>query len=204
MSVDVENLNEFMIDVLKELGNIGAGNAATSLATITSKKINMDVPNVKILEFKDLSEMLGGEENLIAGIYFELSGDILGNIMFALDISSSINLTKILFNRDEKKEDLDEMDMSALAEVGNILASSYVNALSSLTNLNIVISVPSVCLDMAAAILSVPAIQSGYVSDHALLIENVFEEGDKNVEGNFFFLPVLDSFQKILHTLGVS
>lgn len=204
MSIDIENLNDFMIDILRELGNIGAGNAATSLAAITSKKIEMMVPNVKILEFKDVSEILGGEENLIVGIYFELSGDILGNIMFALDIQSSINLAAILFNRDKKKKELDEMDMSALAEVGNILASSYVNALSEITRLKIAISVPSVCVDMAAAILSVPAIQFGYVSDHALFIENIFEEGNKNVEGNFFFLPDLKSFQKILNRLGVN
>ncbi len=204
MSIDIENLNDFMIDILKELGNIGAGNAATSLATITCKKIDMKVPNVKILEFKDVSEILGGEENLIVGIYFELSGDVLGNIMFALDIQSSINLAAILVNGDEKKEELDEMDMSALAEVGNILASSYVNALSEITNLKIAISVPSVCLDMAAAILSVPAIQFGYVSDHALFIENIFEEGNNNIEGNFFFLPDLKSFKKILNRLGVN
>lgn len=204
MSMDIENLNEFMIDVLKELGNIGAGNAATSLASMTSKKIDMEVPNVKILEFKDVSGILGGEENLVIGIYFELSGDILGNIMFTLDLDSAINLTGILFNRDDTKAQLDEMDMSALSEVGNILASSYVNSLSALTNLNIIISVPSVSVDMAAAILSVPAIQFGYVSDHVLMIENIFEEGEKQVEGNLFFLPDLGSFEKILYTLGVN
>ena len=84
MSVNVENLNSFMIDILKELGNIGAGNAATSLATMTAKKIDMNVPNVKILEFKDVANILGGEENLVIGIYFELTGDIKGNIMFVL------------------------------------------------------------------------------------------------------------------------
>ncbi len=204
MSIDVENLNGFMIDILKELGNIGAGNAATSLANMTSKKIDMEVPNVKILEFNEVSNVLGGEENLIIGIYFELSGDLLGNIMFALDINSAINLTDILFNRDSSEKNLDEMDMSALSEVGNIIASSYVNSLSALTNLNIVISVPSVSVDMAAAILSVPAIQFGYVSDHALMIENIFEEGEKHVEGNLFFLPDLSSFEKILHALGVN
>lgn len=204
MSIDVEDLNGFMIDILKELGNIGAGNAATSLANMTSKKIDMEVPNVKILEFDDVSKILGGEENLIIGIYFELSGDILGNIMFALELDSAKNLTDILFNRNKDKRELDQMDMSALSEVGNILASSYVNSLSSLTDLKISISIPSVSVDMAAAILSVPAIQFGYVSDHALMIENVFEEGEKLVEGNLFFLPHLNSFEKILKALGVN
>lgn len=204
MSIDVEDLNGFMIDILKELGNIGAGNAATSLAHMTSKKIDMEVPSVKILEFNDVAGALGGEENLIAGVYFELSGDILGNILFTLDIPSATNLIDILFNRDKVERPFDEMDISALSEVGNILASSYVNSLSALTGLKIMVSVPAVSIDMAAAILSVPAIQFGYVSDHALMIENIFEEGDNLVEGNLFFLPNLDSFDKILNSLGVN
>lgn len=204
MSINVENLNSFMIDILKELGNIGAGNAATALASMTSKKIDMNVPNVKILEFKDVAPILGGEENLVIGIYFELSGDIKGNIMFALNMTSANNLTNILFNREKKDEELDEMDISALAEIGNILAASYANSLSALTNLKIMVSVPSISIDMAGAILSVPAIQFGYVSDHALLIETIFLENENLVEGNLFFLPEMSSFNKILKGLGVS
>ncbi len=204
MSINIENLNSFMIDILKELGNIGAGNAATSLASMTSKKIDMNVPNVKILEFKDVAPILGGEENLVIGIYFELSGDIKGNIMFALNMTSANNLTNILFNREKKGEELDEMDISALSEIGNILAASYANSLSALTNLKIMVSVPSISIDMAGAILSVPAIQFGYVSDHALLIETIFQENENLVEGNLFFLPEMSSFNKILKGLGVS
>ena len=156
--LDVGNLNHFMIDILKELGNIGAGNAATALASMISKKVNMDVPNVRILEFKEVAEVLGGEENLIVGIYFELTEDVVGNMMFALDMDSAINLTNMLFNRERNDRQLDEMDISAISEVGNILASSYANSLSSLTGLKIFISVPSISIDMAGAILSVPAI----------------------------------------------
>lgn len=203
MTINVENLNSFMIDVLKELGNIGAGNAATSLASMISKKIDMNVPNVRIMEFKDVAEILGGEENLVVGIYFELMEDIVGNMMFALDLDSAINLTNILFNREKKDKKLDEMDISALSEVGNIIASSYANSLSLLTGLKMFISVPSISIDMAGAILSVPAIQYGHVSDHALMIETIFEEEQNLVAGNLFFLPDLSSFDKILIALGV-
>ncbi len=203
MTINVDNLNNFMIDVLKELGNIGAGNAATALANMISKKIDMKVPNVRIMEFKDVAEILGGEENLIIGIYFELMEDVVGNMMFALDLDSAINLTNMLYNREKEDKNLDEMDISALSEVGNIIASSYANSLSSLTGLKIFISVPSLSIDMAGAILSVPAIQYGHVSDHALMIETVFEEEQNLVAGNFFFLPDLSSFEKILLALGV-
>ncbi|CAK7042999.1 chemotaxis protein CheC [Tissierella sp.] len=203
MTINVDNLNNFMIDVLKELGNIGAGNAATALANMISKKIDMKVPNVRIMEFRDVAEILGGEENLVIGIYFELMEDIVGNMMFALDINSAINLTNMLYNREKEDKELDEMDISALSEVGNIIASSYANSLSSLTGLKMYISVPSISIDMAGAILSVPAIQYGHVSDHALMIETIFEEEQNLVAGNLFFLPNLSSFDKILLALGV-
>lgn len=203
MGLDIDNLNDFMIDILKELGNIGAGNAATALASMLSKKIDMKVPDVKVLEFKDVAEILGGEENLIVGIYFELTKDIVGNMMFTLDMNSARNLTNILYNRDKKDKELDEMDISALSEVGNILASSYANSLSALTGLKIFISVPSISIDMAGAILSVPAIQFGHIGDHALMIETIFVEDENLVEGNFFLLPDPESFNKILSSLGV-
>lgn len=205
MGFDIEEINDFMIDVLKEIGNIGAGSAATALANMLSRKIDMNVPNVRVLEFKDVAEILGGEENLVVGIYFELSEDIVGNMMFALDMASAMNLSNLLLNRNKgKEESLDEMDISALSEVGNILASSYANSLSALTGLKAYISIPSISIDMAGAILSVPAIQFGHIGDHALMIETVFVEDENLVSGNFFLLPDLESFDKILSALGVS
>lgn len=201
--MDVENLNAMMIDILGEIGNIGSGNAATALAGMLSKRVDMNVPVVKILEFKDVAGVLGGEEELVVGIYLDLNKDISGNIMFILDLESAINLSNMLLNRIDTEEDLDDLAMSALSEVGNILASSYANALGNLTNLNISISVPSLAIDMAGAILSVPAIQFGYISDRVLLIETIFEEGNNSVRGNLFLLPDMTSFEKILSSLGV-
>ncbi|HHV27257.1 MAG TPA: chemotaxis protein CheC [Tissierellia bacterium] len=203
MAFDVDDINDITIDVLKELGNIGSGNAATALATMISKKVDMAVPQVKILDFKDVPKILGGEEVPVVGIYFEMSGEIIGNIMFVLSLESGKNLTNILFNKKNNSMELDEMDMSALSEIGNILASSYINSLSALTGLKLTISVPSLATDMAGAILSVPAIQYGYIADHVLFIETQFQEGDKKVTGNLFMIPEIDSFKKLLKSLGV-
>ena len=199
----VDNYDDILLDVLKEIGNVGSGNAATALATMIDKKVDMAVPQVKILEFKDVSEVLGDIEKPLVGIYFEMSGDIEGNIMFTLDIESAKNLVNMLFGRTEGPEEMDEMDMSALSEVGNILAASYINSLSGLTQLNLNISVPSVAIDMAGAILSVPAIQFGHMGDHAIFIETQFEEGDRSISGDLFLVPEIDSFDKILKSLGV-
>lgn len=202
--MDVDNLNDMMIDILGEIGNIGSGNAVTALSNMLSKRVDMNVPQVKILEFNEVATLLGGEENLVVGIYLDLDEEIKGNIMFMLDIESAINLSNMLLNREGNNiEKLDDMAISALSEVGNILASSYVNSLSALTGLKITVSVPSLAIDMAGAILSVPAIQFGYIADRVLFIETVFKEGDNTVRGNLFLLPDMNSFKKILLSLGV-
>ncbi len=201
--MDVENLNNMMIDVLGEIANIGSGNAITALSSMLSKRVDMSVPQVRILEFNEVAAVLGGEEKLVVGIYLDLGEEVEGNIMFIIDIESAINLTNMLLGRKGNGVELDDMARSALSEVGNILASSYVNSLSALTGLRISVSVPSLAIDMAGAILSVPAIQFGYIADQVLFIETVFEEGNKTVKGNLFLLPDMDSFGKILSSLGV-
>lgn len=203
MRLDIEGINDVVLDVLKELGNIGSGNAATALATMISKKVGMNVPQTKILDFRDVPSILGGEEVPVFGIYFEMTGEIIGNIMFVLSLKSAKNLTNILFDRESKSMKLDEMDISALSEIGNILASSYINSLSALTGLKLTISIPSIAKDMAGAILSVPAIQYGYIADHVLFVETQFQEGENKVSGNLFMIPEVDSFEKLLESLGV-
>ncbi|MBZ2173851.1 chemotaxis protein CheC [Schnuerera sp. xch1] len=199
--MDSENFNSTILDVLKEIGNIGSGNAATALANMLSKRVNMNVPKVKIIEFKDVPMIVGGEEKLVVGIYLNLRDDVKGNILFLLDMESAINLVNLLLNK--KVKELDDISISALSEVGNIVASSYVNSLSALTGLKVKISVPSLAIDMAGAILSVPAIQFGLISDHVLLIETIFKEGENFVKGKLFLLPDIDSYKKILSNLGV-
>lgn len=203
MSINIDDINSNILDVLKEIGNIGSGNAATALANMISKRVNMDVPQTRLLEFKDVSNLLGGEENPVVGIYFEMKGDVVGNIMFILDLKSAKNLTEMLYSHDTDSDNLTEMDISALSEIGNIISSSYVNSLSELTGLKIKISVPSLSIDMAGAILSVPAIQFGHIGDHVLFVETKFEEGKREVIGDLFLIPEIQSFTKILNGLGV-
>lgn len=203
MGISIEELNSLQIDVLKEIGNIGAGNAATALSKMLSKRIDMDVPKVNILEFKNVAELVGGPEVEVIGIYFKVTGDITGSIMFLLDKKSAKLLTNLLMGRQDLEADLDEMDFSALQEVGNILSGSYLSSLSSLTNLKLVVSVPSLAMDMAGAILSVPVILFGQVGDKVMLIETDFNEGTNHVKGNFFLIPDEESFEILLKSLGV-
>lgn len=203
MSLTLENLNSVQIDVLREIGNIGAGNAATALSKMLSKRIDMDVPKVNILEFKDVADLVGGPEAAVVGIYFKVTGDITGSIMYLMDKKSARHLTNLLMSREAESDMLDEMEISALQEVGNILAGSYLSSLSCLTGLKLMVSVPSLASDMAGAILSVPVILFGQVGDKVMLIETDFIEGSDHVKGNFFLVPDEASFEILLKSLGV-
>ncbi len=200
----LDKVNSMYFDVLKEIGNIGAGNATTAIASMLGLRLDMDVPQVRLLSFQELPSAISDEEDAIVGIYLEVQHDISGSMMFIMDMQSAHYLVNKMMMRDENyNEEFSEMDLSAIMEVGNIIAGSYLNALSSLTNLTITPSVPYICIDMAGAILSVPAIQFGQYGDNALLIETAFGD-DVQLNGYFILLPDIDSYDKILTSLGIS
>lgn len=199
----LQDVNDIYFDVLKEIGNIGAGNATTAIASMLQLRLNMSVPKVQLLTFPELGSAIGSEEEQVVGIFLEVGADITGSMMFVLTLESARFLVNKLMMRDESyNEPFNEMDLSALKEIGNIIAGSYLNALASMTNLTITPSIPYISVDMAAAILSVPAIMFGQYSDNALLIQTEF--GDEvMIDGFFILLPDLESYSKILGSLGI-
>ena len=198
-----DEINSMYFDVLKEIGNIGAGNATTAIATLLNVKLNMEVPNVKLMPVQDLNTAIGSEEEEIVGIYLGVQNDIDGSLMFLLKMDAAHHLVNLLLGRSvDYKEPFDEMDLSAMKEIGNIIAGSYLSALSAMTSLTISPTVPYISVDMAGAILSIPAIQFGQFGDNALLIETSFG-GETMLQGYFILLPKLDSYDKILASLGI-
>jgi chemotaxis protein CheC len=185
--------------------NIGAGNAATALARMLDRKIDMKVPQIQVMKFSEVSDILGAPEELVVGILLGIQGDITGNIMFVLDVEATRFMLNLVFARPVDTElTYDDMECSAIMELGNILAGSYLSALSTLTNLNIMPDVPSLAIDMAAAVLSVPAIVQAKASDTVLYIENEFTDGHDTVMGDLFLIPEEGSYTKLLQALGVS
>lgn len=201
--LSLETMSQEYYDVLKELGNIGAGNATTALAQMLQCKVDMSVPQVKLLEFKDVATLMGGEEQIMAGIYLGVEGDITGSIMFLLEKDAARHLVDKLMGMPIEGDDFSEMEMSALQEVGNIITGSYLNSLSSMTNLKIYPSIPSLAVDMAGAILSVPAIEFGVMGDNILLIQTQFFD-EIQLDGYFVLIPDLESYSRILASLGIS
>lgn len=202
--MSLEQVTESYFDVLKEIGNIGAGNAMTALSQMLQCKVDMQVPQVRLLEFKDVGTLMGGEEQIMMGIYLGVEGDITGSIMFLVERGSAKHLVSKVMQGYGCSEgnDFNEMEMSAMKEVSNIITGAYLNSLSTLTNLKIYPSPPELALDMAGAILSVPAIEFGTIGDQILLIQSQFYD-EVEIDGYFILIPDLDSYKKILSSLGI-
>ena len=201
---DLDDLNSMRYDILREVGNIGAGNATTALSQLINAKVDMTVPKVELLDFTELADVVGSAEKLVVGILLNLSGSVDGMMMFMMEYTAARHIVNQLMGTNaEGTEAFSEMELSALKEIGNIIAGAYLSALSSMTQLNIVESVPYMAIDMAGAILSVPAIAFGELGDKALLIESEFNQIENSVNGFFILIPTEESYGKILSSLGM-
>ena len=203
MTIRLDRLNPLQLDALKELGNIGAGNSATALSQIISKKIDMSVPRVKVYSIYEIPELFGGSENIVVGVLLRMFGDMQGSLMFLLDEESARKLLSDMMLGQEVGNLTDELPMSAMMEVGNIISSSYLNALSFFSNLTIIPSTPAFAYDMAGAILGTILYEVSELSDQVLLIETDFLGNGEAIRGHFFVLPDLPSLGILLKAVVV-
>ncbi|RDW17815.1 chemotaxis protein CheC [Oceanobacillus chungangensis] len=204
------NLTGTQKDLLREIGNIGAGNAATSMAKLTNRKINMQVPSVNILDFDQMMEMIGGPEELVVALLFQINGEVPGTVYFILKVEEAEMLVRNLTdNHDFSLTDnhsVNEVTLSALQEIGNIVTGSYLTALSDFTNINMQPSVPHLSIDMAGAVLTMGIIELSQVSDYAIIIDTKIESSnlEDGIHGNFFFVPHPEALSKLFTALGIS
>ncbi len=199
-----DDLDAMQLDVLKEIGNIGSGNATTALSQMLNTLVDIEVPVVEILDFQQAIEAAGGPEKIIAGILVGIKGDVDGMIMFLFEKELVSVITSTFFGHEVNNLiDIDEGERSALHEIGNIMASSYVNAISQLANMFIEVDVPYMAVDMLGAIMSAPASQMGQMGDKLLYIDNNIVLGNVNVRSKMLLLPTINSLGNLLGKLGV-
>jgi chemotaxis protein CheC len=200
-----DELNDVQLDVLREIGNIGAGNAATALATILDEKVDISLPKVRITDFDTAVCALGGAETMTVGVLVNFAGEANGMIMFLLNMEDATAITSILLQEDEEEQtgQLSEMKLSAIKEIGNILGSSYINSISTLTGLSIQISIPYIAIDMAGALMSVPIIEFGSVGDKVMFIEEMFSAEENNLTSNIIMFAEIETLKIIMERLGL-
>lgn len=208
MLKNYDELNDIQIDVLREIGNIGAGNAATALATILDEKVEMSLPVVKIVDFNSAVRILGNAEDLVVGVLVNFSGEAHGMIMFLLSMADAKEITSLLVRDEYDTEENDGMTLSslklsAIKEIGNILSSSYIDSIATLTGLKISISVPHIAIDMAGAIMSVPIIEFGALGDKVMYIEENFNGKTNSLRSHIIMFAEIETLKVIMERLGL-
>lgn len=199
-----EDMNAIELDIIKEIGSIGNGNAATALSSMLDAKVKMKLPEVNILEFNDAMRCLGEPEQLVAAVLVEMSGEVQGIMLFLLEQEFATEVLKRLLGKESADfMQLSEIDISLLTEVGNIMISSYINALSSLTNVNIQLSVPKMAVNMLGGIMSIPMAVVGMHSDRLMMITGKFKVDGKELNSDMLLLPEVESLNVLLKKLGV-
>ncbi|WP_071459465.1 chemotaxis protein CheC [Bacillus massilinigeriensis] len=204
-------ISEMQLDILKEIGNIGAGHAATSLSTMLNKKIDMKVPSVRIVSFDEMIEITGGAEAIVAGVFLRIEGDAPGSMFFLLPVGQAEKYIQQLLGDHSitlHNPHENELGLSVLQELGNILAGSYLTSLSDFTGLSMHPSVPALGIDMAGAVVGSGLMEVSRAGDYAILIDTVVKEdvAPSNLEGvkaHFYLMPDPDSFSIIFTALGV-
>ena len=196
------DLDEISRDILKEIGNIGTGNAVTALSQMLMHPVDIAVPDLKILKYQEVCSLLDSADELQTGIMVGVGGEMEGMFLFLLsETFSMMVLNKILGEEEREFLNPGEMERSLICELGKIMCGSYINALASVMDLKLEVSVPDVCIDMGGAILSVPLSRFLRVSDDILMIDNLFHLGGESFLGRILFIPEPDSLDMMLRSL---
>lgn len=201
-----DNIDDQKLDVLKELGNIGAGNAATSISLMLGKKIKITVPSAEIIPISDLWKKFTDAEEITSGSMVEIEGEIEGALLFLLGAEETKSLIELLMlPRPDDLTNLDEITSSAIGEIANIMCSSYIVALSNFTGVNIHSMPPKVVVDMLSAIVSEVSLIITNGGDYVILIQTdiLLEEHEDKVKGYLIYISDEENTQKILESLGM-
>ena len=199
--MDNNIFSAMQLDALKEVSNIGVGNAATAMSDLLGKKVDMTVPCINMVQLEKLINDAG--EDQVVGIIVRVLGEIPGNILIVFQLDVAYSIISLLTGKVE--EEISEMGNSVLCEIGNILCGSYMNAISQFTGIKVLPSVPAIACDMMSAILATTFIEAGQYEEYILDIETVFlNELNSDMGTHFYYIPVPGSLQKILNSIGIN
>ena len=196
------------LDVFKEIGNIGAGNAASALAGLLNRRISMSVPDASVVSFNNMVNVLDGPETIVSGMLVDFTGDMSGFIMLLLEMNDAMSIVSQALEepvRDTSSPDfaLSDLERDTLTEIANILVGSFLSAIGSMSGLRVVPSVPQIAIDMLGAIISIATVEYGKIGDTVLLMKTRFEDMDGDISGHFFLIPDYKSYSILLNSLGL-
>ncbi len=201
----ISKLTSLHLDTLQEMSNIGVGQAATALSQLLRRRIDIRIPRVAVTPFKHAADGFGGPESPVAAVALRMGGDALGHVLLLLEPPSASRMAGVLTMGPGRQADLaDPMARSVLQEIGNILASAYLNALGRLTGLVFLPSIPVFAHDMVGAVVDAALIEQGETGDVALVMETTFDVEGEAVIGQMLLLPHPQSLERIFRAVGVA
>lgn len=200
----MEERTEEERDILKEIGNIGGGNALTSLSLMLDQPLNLDLPTCQVVERNATENLLKNPDSLYVGISMTLTGTV-DCVLVLLMNRQFAKLVVDALDPDEPNVDVEaltDMQKSALSEVGNIMGNSYITAIGSLLDLRIDVSVPSIVVDEGRRVLQ--GFLDGHETalDRLLFINSAFRTEDKTLESCMLLCPTDESLSAILEKLS--
>ena len=205
--LDLRELKEIQLDALREVSNMGAGHAATALSQMTKSRIMINVPRLQVTRLEDVPDVLGNPEEVVAAVLMHMLGDLTGRTLLIFPRKSAMRLSEILLHRPPGSSHVfSELEQSAIKEAGNILSAAYMNALADFMGLMLLPSVPSLVIDLCAAVLTTTYTNFGHERDFVFCIQTEFSmEGEEDaVQGQFLLLPDVESLQIILQNIRLA
>lgn len=188
-------------DAMQELANIGAAHAATTLSQMLNSQVDMSVPVVNVVDISRVSDCLGDE--FAAMVVFELQGEIShgGYVVFHVSKESALRMTNTMLGMTDMDRELNEMDQSALLEVGNIMVSAFLDATAELLGIVMLPSPPALSMDMAHAAFESLIAQLTIEVNEVLLFKTELTCEEHKVAGNLIMLPEAQTLEEIISLL---
>jgi chemotaxis protein CheC len=182
-------LSTVQADAMQELGNIGAAHAATTLSQMLGSTVHMSVPAIKAVDIAELGSYMGEES--AAMVVFELQGEIQhgGFVIFYITRESAIRLTNTMLGLTEMNRPMNEMDESALLEVGNIMVSAFLDATAELLGFVMLPSPPAMTIDMAHAAMESLIAGMGEELDEVLLFSTELTCDEHKIDSDIIMMP---------------
>jgi chemotaxis protein CheC len=199
LMIDLGNLSEMELDVLNELGNMGVGHAATSLSQLFDKEVDIAVPKIKVVEIKNINDELISD--VIAGVIISLDSleeDKSGYLYTMLPENSSKQIAANLLGMEEVD---DEMYASTIMEIGNILASSFCDALAEFMDITLLPSPPSFAVDIPTSIIDSVVSQMSKSSEHIIIFGTSLQT-DLDIQIYLTLLPEQGLLEHIVRIVG--
>jgi chemotaxis protein CheC len=205
--IDPRDLHELQLDALREVANMGAGHAATALSQLTKRRIMVSVPRLQIVPLEDVAELLGNADEVVAAVLMHMLGDLTGRTLLLFPRDAALRLSEILLRRGAGSSHVfAEMEKSAIKEAGNILCAAYMNALADFMGMMLLPSVPSLVIDLCAAVLTSAQTNFGSEREWVFSIETEFtmDDVEQKVAGHFLLMPDVPALEVILQNIRLA